>query len=81
MDDTSPAIRDLLRQRYAAMTGEERLLLGFKSCETAKQIVLSSFPKELSKKEIRIKLFLRYYSNDFSEQEKQKIIKHFESLE
>ncbi len=81
MDDISPAIRYLLLKRYTAMTGEERLLLGFKSCETAKQIVLSSFPKGLSKKEIRIRLFLRYYSNDFSEQEKQKIIKHFERLE
>jgi hypothetical protein len=81
MDDTSPAIRDLLRKRYAAMTGNERLLLGFKSCETAKQIVLSSFPKGLSKKEIRIRLFLRYYSNDFSDLDKQKIIKHFESLD
>lgn len=31
-----------LRERYAAVTGEERLLLYFKSCETAQQIVLSS---------------------------------------
>lgn len=81
MDDKSSAIRNLLRQRYAAMTGEERLLLGFKSCETAKQIVLSSFPKGLSKKEIRVRLFLRYYSNNFSEQERQKIIEHFENLD
>ena len=40
MDNASPAIRNLPQQKYAAMTGEERLPLGFKSCETAKQIVL-----------------------------------------
>ena len=81
MDDTSPEIREILRRKYAALNGEERLLLGFQSCNTAKQIVLSSFRKGLSKKEIKIQLFLRYYSNDFSEIDKGKIIKHLEGLE
>jgi hypothetical protein len=81
MDDTSPEIKEILRKKYAALSGEQRLLLGFQSCNTAKQIVLSSFPNGLSKKEIRIQLFLRYYSNDFSEQDKQKIIQHFQNLD
>ncbi len=81
MDDTSQEIRKILQQRYASLTGEERMALGFQSCETAKNIVLSSFPKGLSQKEIRIRLFLRYYSNDFSEEDKKKIVRHLEKID
>lgn len=80
MDDTSPEIREILKERYAKLTGEQRMMLGFASCATARQIVLSSFPKGLSEKEIRVRLFLRYYSNDFSEEEKEKIIRHLKNV-
>lgn len=80
MDDTSPEIRKMLKERYAKLTGEQRMLMGFASCQAAKSMVLASFPPDLSEKEKRIRLFLRYYSNDFTEEQKAKIIKHLESL-
>jgi hypothetical protein len=79
MDDTSIKVRKILQKKYSELTGEQRISLGFQSCETAKSIVISSFPKGLTKEEIQIKLFLRYYSNDFSEEEKNKIIQHFKN--
>jgi glycogen synthase len=36
-------------------------------------IVISSYPKGLAKEEIQIRLFLKYYINAFSEEEKNKI--------
>ncbi|MCB1156070.1 MAG: hypothetical protein H7A25_07180 [Leptospiraceae bacterium] len=81
MDDTSPEIRQMLRERYAKLTGEERMKLGFASCTAARKIVLASFPPGLSKTEIKIRLFLRYYGNDFSEEEKEKFIQHLRNLE
>ena len=42
MSDTSPAMEALLTARFAAMTGEERLLMALQMFETAQKIVLSS---------------------------------------
>ena len=73
MDDTSIKVRKILQKKYSELTGEQRISLGFQSCETAKSIVISSFPKGLAKEEIQIRLFLKYYNNAFSEAEKNKI--------
>jgi len=62
------------------LTREQRISLGFQTCETAKSILISTFPKGLPKEELQIRLFLRYYNNDFSEEEKNKIIQHFKTL-
>lgn len=80
MDDTSDEVKEILRKRYAALTGLERWNLGFASCSAARQIVLASLPKGLSQIEIKIQLFLRYYGNDFTKIEKEKIITHIKNL-
>ncbi len=74
MNDTSPEAKKIQDELFAKLSGEERLLMGLEMFETARKIVLSSFPENLSENEIRKRLFLRFYGNDFSEDEKEKIL-------
>jgi len=75
MNDTSPEIQKKIDEIYKNKSGEERLLIALSMFETARELVIASFPKELSEKERRRELFLRFYGNDFSWSEKEKIIK------
>ena len=44
--DTSPKIEAILRERFAAMSGSERVFMASQMFDTARLIVLSSFPAE-----------------------------------
>jgi hypothetical protein len=77
MNDTSPE----MEKRYHAMLmqrpGEERLAMGCSMFAAAKEIVRNSILNEnpgLSGRELKEKIFLRFYGLDFSESQKQKII-------
>ncbi len=74
MNDTAPEIQDKIDDIYKNKTGEEKLLIALSMFETARELVISSFPKNLSEKELRKALFLRFYGNDFSVDEKAKIL-------
>ena len=74
MNDTSPWAKKIQDELFAKLSGEERLLMGLEMFETARKIVLSSFPPNLSEDEIRKRLFLRFYENDFTEEEKKRIL-------
>ena len=74
MSDTAPEIRDMMDKIYKNKSGEEKVLIALSMFETARKIVLSSLPPNLSEKEIRKELFLRFYGNDFNEKERDKII-------
>ena len=78
MNDTSPEANKIQNDLFAKLTGEERMLMGLEMFETAKKIVLSSFPKNLPENEKRKRLFLRLYGNDFGEEEKRKILKRMD---
>lgn len=75
MIDTLPSIEVKLNQIYMNKSCEEKLLIALKMFETARNIVLSSLPENLSEKEIRKELFLRFYGDDFDDKSKEKIIK------
>ena len=66
----------MLQERYMKMTGEERVMIATSMYDTAREIVLSSLPPNLTEKEKRVQLFLRFYGNDFSDEEKEKIVNH-----
>ena len=74
MNDTAPEIQDKIDHIYKNKTGEEKLLIALSMFETAREIVISSLPNDLSDKELRKALFLRFYGNDFSVDEKEKIL-------
>lgn len=74
MKDTSKEFTDLQNELFNKLLPQQRLKMMLSMMDTARKIVLSSLPKGLSKNEIKKQLFLRFYSTDFSEQEKQDII-------
>lgn len=66
MNDTSPAIEQLLERRYAAMSGSERALIALQMFETAQRIVLSSLPEGLSESARRRELCRRFYGAELA---------------
>jgi hypothetical protein len=76
MIDTAPEIQDKIDDIYKNKSGEEKLLIALSMFETAREIVISSLPNNLSDKELRKALFLRFYGNDFNRSEKEKILSH-----
>lgn len=61
MDDTSAEIRRLLRERYAVLSGADRLAMGAAAFESARNLVLASFPSGLPAREVRRRLCKRFY--------------------
>jgi len=78
MNDTTPEVKKIQDRLFAKLSGEERLLMGLEMFETARKIVLSSFPENLPENEIRKRQFLRFYGSDFSDEEKEKILKRMD---
>lgn len=74
MDDTSPEIKRLLAERYAARSGAERLLMGCEMYNSSRTLVLASLPTSLTLKERRAAFFLRFYGNDFPPDQLKKIL-------
>ena len=77
MNDTVPEIENKLNQIYLSKSGEERLLIALQMFETARKIVMSSLPENVSEEELRKELFLRFYGNDFDESLKEEILSKF----
>ena len=61
MNDTNPEIAELVRQRYSAMTPAVRLVIGAEMFESARAMVIASFPAGLSNDEMRRRLCERFY--------------------
>ncbi|MGI9303047.1 MAG: hypothetical protein ACR2RB_10105 [Gammaproteobacteria bacterium] len=66
MKDTSPEIRKFVHDRYMAMTGEERFLIGAEMFDTARCIVQASFPPGISELERRKLLCERFYGKELA---------------
>ncbi|HEV7396797.1 MAG TPA: hypothetical protein VGN86_09840, partial [Pyrinomonadaceae bacterium] len=56
MNDTSPEIAALVRTRLLERSGAERVLMGSQMFDTARAMVLASFPPGLSEIEIKRRL-------------------------
>ncbi len=77
MNDTSEAMEKRYRALLMERSGEERLKMGCSMFDAAKEIVRSSILNEnpgLTARELKEKIFLRFYGLDFSESQKQRII-------
>lgn len=61
MRDTSPEVERMIEERYAAMSGTERFMIGARMFDTARSIVLASLPADLSPLERRRALCRRLY--------------------
>jgi hypothetical protein len=61
MTDTTPAVAGLVRSRMMARSGAERFVMGARMFEAAREMVLASFPPDLSRSELRRRLYGRIY--------------------
>ena len=61
MSDTSPEITQLVRRMLMARSNEERFMMGVRSFEAAREVVLASLPKNLPPEDLKRQLYQRIY--------------------
>ena len=66
MQDTSIEMQRIYHDLLMSKTGEERFLMGISMFQTARELVLASFPKNISDKQKKKLLFKRFYGREES---------------
>jgi hypothetical protein len=61
MNDTSPEVAEMVRQKLMARSGSERFVMGARMFEAARAVVLASLSPQLSSTELKRQLFERLY--------------------
>ncbi len=61
MNDTSPEIAELVRQKLMSHSGSERFVMGTQMFDAARAVVLASLPAGLAPQELKRQLFQRLY--------------------
>jgi len=61
MTDTEPHVARKFYEMIMSRSGEERFMMGIRSFDAARTIVLASLPKDLPEHELKRKLFERIY--------------------
>ena len=61
MNDTPPDVEKRYREMLLAKSGAERMAMGSSMFETARRMMIASFPPGLSKDEFRVMLYERTY--------------------
>ena len=64
MNDTTPEVARIYRERLLALSGVERVVMGSRMFDVARTIVLASFPPGLSEIETKRRLCERLYGNE-----------------
>jgi hypothetical protein len=67
MNDTSPEIAAMVAERHRQMTPDERIRIVSSMFDTARAIVESSLPSDLSRRERRLAYARRMYGNELPE--------------
>ena len=78
MNDTTQDASRYLSKLMKQKTAQERLMMGFSMFDMAKMMVIESLKTKtphLSPKELKQKLFLRFYGADFNKETTEKIIR------
>ena len=68
MSDTPPEIQEMVRARLMAMSGSERFMMGVRSFEAARRMVLASLPEGLTPTERKRRLFRRFYGQELPDE-------------
>jgi len=77
MKDTSEKVERIYNEMMMKKTPEERVKMCFSMLNTARRIVLSTIN---NKKNWRKEMFLRFYGDEFSSTQKEKIINALENF-
>ena len=67
MNDTPPEVKQMVRDRLMALSGEERFCMGSRMFDAARRMVLASFPDGLTKTERKQRIFERINGEAFPE--------------
>jgi hypothetical protein len=67
MNDTSPKIAAMVAERHRRLTPDERIRIASSMFETARAIVESSLPANLSRRERRLAYARRMYGDELPE--------------
>lgn len=67
MNDTPPKIEAMVRERYERMTPDERIRIAASMFETARAIVVSSLPPNLTRRQRRLAVARRFYTGELPE--------------
>ncbi|MFC2049226.1 hypothetical protein ACFLR2_01010, partial [Chlamydiota bacterium] len=79
MRDTSPAMEEKMFEMIRQKTPYERALMGASMFETSKKLIISGILQDnpdISPAELRKELFLKFYGNDFTPKQSEKIIRY-----
>ncbi len=77
MCDTSPEVEERFFEMIMKESGQERMKMGFSMFNMARLQVIASIKMDKPRadlNEIRREIFLRFYGNDFSPQEQERIL-------
>ena len=77
MNDTSANMLLYYQKMIMSRSGRERMQMGFSMFDTAKQIAKSAILEhepEISTKDMNKKIFLRFYGQEYSKEQKEKIL-------
>ncbi len=81
MNDTTPEIAEKVREMFRMKSGAERLEMGCSMYDTSrylvKRAILENNP-QISETALRQELFLKFYADDFSLEQQQKILRYLE---
>lgn len=61
MNDTPPEIEAMVREMLMSRSGEERMIMGARMFDAAREMVIASLPKDLPPAEFKRRLFERIY--------------------
>jgi len=64
MNDTSPEMERIVRERYRQTSPDQRMRIASSMFETAREIVESSLPSNLTRKERRLAWARRLYTGE-----------------
>jgi len=64
VNDTSPEMEKMVAERYRLMTPERRMKIASSMFETARAIIESSLPLDLSRRERRLAFARRLYAGE-----------------
>ncbi len=77
MDDTTPEMAEKMRELIRAKSPIERLKMGSSMHETSRRLIIDAILREnpdISPAELRKELFLSFDRDDFSPEEREKIL-------
>ena len=84
ISDTPKEIEELMIRLMAQKTPVERLRMASSMFDTGRRLMIAGLRKEygpLTEAQLRAKIFMRLYREDFSDAELKKIIKHLPDMQ